>query len=494
MALINFYPVDEAKVGFEADQGILRELQAKYSFYAPNYKYDKRYKLGYWDGKISPINRKDKTIPKGLMSEIHSYLKAEGVDYNDEVEYFQGPKLTDVQITEFFKKIKGPFEPHKPQIDAFEDCISKGRNIILAPTSMGKSYAIHGLNAYYKLCKKRVLIIIHRAQLVLQLKSNFEDEYNSKGLYTTSTIYDDDNRTDVVITTWQSIKDAPADWLNEFDVIIGDEVHRFKSKIITEILGRASKVGFRHGFTATLDNNSEVDALTLQGLFGPPKQVITLKEQIAKGISAKPNVYVIVIKYSNEIRKELRRQIAEMKKQGQETPDFRVESGFLENLEERTALITQIANSLRGNTLVAFKNESHGKDLHRLISESSGFETFFVNGKVSKTKRFDIQKRIVTLNDSVSTVSFGTFAEGINIPNLNNLIIASQVKSAITVPQLVGRMIRLTDGKTDATIIDICDDLSHAGNDNIFLRHFKTRMKFYLKNQFNIKQKVITIG
>lgn len=493
MVDIEFRQLNNSVASFVTDAGLARELRSQFSFYASNYKWDKRYKLGYWDGTISPLNLKDRTIPVGLIPRVKRYLEEQRITYQDNTLSSEKIDLTDEQIRQFFEQ-HGPFTPHEPQIKALQHCLSEARNIILAPTSLGKSYIIHALNVWHTKKNRNVLILVHRANLVLQLQSNFVDEYLSEKYYSTSTIYDGKTvDSQVLITTWQSVKDLDSDWFNQFDVIIGDEIHRHKAKVITEIFNKADQVQYRHGFTATLDNDSDADAMVLEGIYGPPVQVTTLEQQIQDKISVTCDVFVVVLKYGSRHCKKLHQLIDIEKKAGKEHPDFVVESNFLENFNERTGIIANIATSLKGNTLVAYKKIEHGNQIFQAINDRTNITTYLINSKVPKSKRFDIQKNIEKLENSISVVSFGTFAEGINIPNLNNLVIGSQLKSSITVPQLIGRMIRQSFGKHKANIIEICDDLTYNGKQNIFLKHFKKRMEFYMRNRFKVKTKIIRI-
>lgn len=503
MSDITFFQSDHNYVQFRGDRDLLYELREKYSFYAANYKWDKRYKAGFWDGKISLINMKDLRFYAGLLPEIRRYLSNENIDFDDSRCFdLNNKSLSSDDVKELYKRINGPFVPHDSQILAVQHCIENGRNIILAPTSNGKSYIIHGLNAWYTKQKKRVLIIIDRSQLVLQLKSNFVDEYGSEPLYSTDTIYDDrESDADVVITTWQSVVDFPKSWFQQFDVLIGDEVHKFKAKSLISIINKCGHIAHRHGLTATLDNDSKTDALTLQGMFGPTIQTTTLQEQIADGVSARPIVYVIHLKYNNEARRELaklKREAIDLVRatgKGNEgAVGFQVESEFIENYYDRTQLISKIARSQVGNTLIAFRKEEHGRSIYKEIEVNYKGQHYFVSGRVAKEKRFAIVEHIKKLNESISVVSFGTFSTGINLPNANNLIVGSQVKSSITVPQLIGRMVRISAGKTTTNIIDICDDLRGSdGGDNVFMLHFKKRLEYYIKNNFEVKTKVIAI-
>jgi superfamily II DNA or RNA helicase len=499
MALINFYHIDQNYVGFNGSRDIITELRDKYSFYAKNYKWDKRFKMGYWDGKLSVLKLKENRMYAGMLDEIKRYLDEEGIEYDDTTRLVGKKSITSEQVLKFYQDIKGPFVPHDSQVDAFKACIDNGRNIVLAPTSNGKSYIIHGLNAYYTKRKFKTLIVINRSQLVLQLQENFVQEYGAD--YTVSTIYDENQDTDIVISTWQSLQNTDARWFEQFDVLIADEVHGFKAKSLVSLVDKCSHIAYRHGFTATLDNDSQTDAYALEGMFGRPIRTITLKEQIDQGISARPIVFVCMINYPVTDRRELVSDIKRIRAQAAtegrtvtEALPFQIEAKFLENHEGRNALIQKLVMSQKGNTFVAFKNQEHGKILLEKIKEVvTDKPIFFANGTVKKEKRFEMQKTIQGLKESVAVVSFGTFSTGVNITNLNNLIIASQLKSAITVPQMVGRMIRLTEGKTTANVIDICDDLSSGDSKNVFYRHFDERMKFYVKNGFDIRTKIVNL-
>lgn len=191
MSQINFFKIDNNYVGFRGNREILHELRSKYSFHTKNYKWDKRYKLGYWDGKISMLNLKDMRMYAGLLPEVKRYLEEEAIPYTDSSGIAAVNDWSEDDVLNLYKEIKGPFVPREDQVDAVLRCINEGRNIVLAPTSNGKSYIIHGINSYYRKNNLRVLIVIHRANLVMQLKDNFVNEYGAA--YTVSTIYDDNN-------------------------------------------------------------------------------------------------------------------------------------------------------------------------------------------------------------------------------------------------------------------------------------------------------------
>jgi len=75
----------------------------------------------------------------------------------------------------------------------------------------------------------------------------------------------------------------------------------------------------------------------------------------------------------------------------------------------------------------------------------------------------------------------GIFQQGINIPNLKYIILASPFKSKIRVLQSVGRALRKhSDKKNGAYIFDIHDHTNYFG------KHGDIRYKHYRHEKFNV--------
>lgn len=275
--------------------------------------------------------------------------------------------------------------------------------------------------------------------------------------------------------------------------IVVSNCHKFKAKSLQDIFDKCGHIQYRHGFTATLDNDSKVDKLVLIGMFGEVTRTATLKELIDAGQVARPTIYAIKLIYPSHKKKALREAIDLAKKSGKENPAFEVESDFIENDNERLNFIVNLESKLKGTTLIAFKKAEHGKAIFDLVKQQND-NVFFANYTVSKKKRHEIIKAIKQLDSSTGVVSLGTFSTGINIPNINNLIVATQVKSKITVPQLIGRTVRLSEGKTESFIYDIGDDLTNGKWNNIFLNHWEERLELYVKEGFKVVVKEINLN
>ena len=86
----------------------------------------------------------------------------------------------------------------------------------------------------------------------------------------------------VTITTWQSVYKLPRSFFVDYDVVIGDEAHLFKSKSLISIMSKLECAKHRFGFTGTLDG-TQTHKWVLEGLFGPSYKVTKTDELIKQG-------------------------------------------------------------------------------------------------------------------------------------------------------------------------------------------------------------------
>jgi superfamily II DNA or RNA helicase len=279
-----------------------------------------------------------------------------------------------------------------------------------------------------------------------------------------------------VISTWQSIYKMPKSWFDQFDVVIGDEAHLFKAKSLTSIMGKLTKCKHRFGFTGTLDG-TQTHKLVLEGLFGSVKKITTTADLIEQKHLANFQIKAIVLKYQDDIRKIMAGS------------DYQSEIDFIVRNDARNRFIKNLALSLNGNTLLLFQFvEKHGKILYDLISqEAVDRKVFFISGSIDGEKREEIRKIIETEQNAIVVASYGTSSTGINIRNLHNVIFASPSKSRVRNLQSIGRGLRTSDNKTNATLYDIADDLSWKTKKNHTILHFVERIKMYSEEKFPYK-------
>lgn len=456
------------------DMGIMKELSEYFTFFVPGYKFMPAYKCKAWDGKVRLYNAMNGTIYAGLEKYVEHFAKERGYTYeykydNSAVNY------SLIEAEEFLAKQKFTLQPRDYQIAAFVDAVRYARALFLSPTASGKSFIIYMILRYYL---RPTLIIVPTTTLVHQMHSDFADYGFKSDKYCHKIFSGQDKETDkpIVITTWQSIYKLPKNWFAKFDVVIGDEAHLFKSKSLSNIMGKLDQCKYRYGFTGTLDG-TKTHKLVLEGLFGPVNQVTTTKKLMDEKHLADFKIKILSLGYSDENKKVIN---------GLRYQD---EIDFLVSHEGRNNFIKNLSLSLEGNTLLLFQYvDKHGKLLYDMIKDNAGDrQVFFVHGGVKGEERDDIRGIVEQESDAIVIASYGTFSTGVNIRNLHNVIFASPSKSKIRNLQSIGRGLRKSDTKEAAVLYDIADDLTWRKKLNYTMRHMIERVKVYDEEKFEYK-------
>ena len=143
--------------------------------------------------------------------------------------------------------------------------------------------------------------------------------------------------------------------------------------------------------------------------------------------------------------------------------------------------------SLEGNTLALFNFvDKHGKVLYNMMQDAKR-PVFFVHGGVKGEDRDEIRQIVEKQKNSIIVASYGTFSTGVNIRNLHNIVFASPSKSRVRNLQSIGRGLRTADGKDEARLFDLVDDLRYKSWKNYSIEHFGERLKVYNEEEFPYK-------
>jgi superfamily II DNA or RNA helicase len=279
---------------------------------------------------------------------------------------------------------------------------------------------------------------------------------------------------DIITACWQSIYKADAEWFENFGLVIVDEAHLAQAKSLTGIMEKTPTVEHKFGFTGTLDG-SLCNEMVLEGLFGPIVKLVTTSELQEQGHLAQLRIKCIVLKYSDDQRKEVSKL------------DYPKELEWLFTNERRNNFIKNLALSLEGNTLLLFRYIAHGKLLYDKIKAESKDPVYYVAGSVEGEAREEIRKIVETHEKSIIVASSGVFSTGINIVHLHNIIASAPFKSKIRNLQSIGRGLRVSEKKDACTLFDISDDLIWKNRKNLTIRHLYDRIGIYNSEGFDYK-------
>lgn len=456
--------VDEVFMHVDCDDGLAKDLHDFFSFKVPGAKFMPSYKNKWWDGKVYLFSIKTHKIYIGLLPYVDEFCRERGFEFEGVADIL-GTKTREKVSQSWLADLKLPFEPRDYQIDALNETIQYGRQLLLSPTASGKSLIIYLLARYYD---KKTIIIVPTTSLVEQMTKDFEEYGYDKDvckIYSGQPVFP----ADITISTWQSFAKAPKEVLQGFDVVVGDEAHLFKAQTLKGILEKMKTTAIRIGTTGTLDG-SEVHRLQLEGLFGPVKKVITTKELMDSGTIANLSIECVILRHTK-----------------QKKMSYQDEMDYLVSNQQRNLFITNLVGSLRGNTLVLFQYiEKHGQPLwemfNPMVSRMNG-TLHYVHGGTDTEDR-EMVREIVDnpkKKNNVILASYGTFSTGVNIKKIDNVVFASPSKSRIRNLQSIGRGLRKADGKTEMRLFDISDDLQC---NNHTLNHLKERINIYNEENF----------
>ena len=451
-----------------------QEISEFFTFDVPGAKFMPMFRNRVWDGKIRLFSSDTGEIYVGLLPYVKKFCDSNKILYIIEkgVENDRNVVRKDVgaYIESLKPKSQGKFLKIRDyQVDAVHHALARNRALLVSPTASGKSLIIYSLVRYYQMKGLKTLILVPTTSLVEQMYTDFQDYGWNSDIHCQKIYqgYTTKIEKDVVISTWQSIYKMPRKYFDQFGCVIGDEAHMFKAKSLTGIMTKMHHCRYRFGLTGTLDG-TQTHQLVLEGLFGAVEKVVTTKQLIDKNTLAKLKIKCVILKH-NKIKEKM---------------TYAEEMDYLVSKESRNNFILDLCNTINGNTLCLFQLvEKHGKILYDGMKDKEN--VYFVYGGTDTDQREKIRGLVEGHKRSTTIASYGTFSTGINIRNINNIVLASPSKSKIRVLQSIGRGLRTSSTKDSILVYDIADDISYNERRNFTLNHFTERLNIYNEEQFD---------
>lgn len=481
MGKIVIQKLDEVKIRVLCDSATLRsDIKESFSYFVPNYRHMPKFKWGIWDGRLSLYDARNQTMYLGLFKKVKEFAESRECEFIYDPTEFQD---SDLDTSKFLSEFKSDYVLRDYQEKILPIIEKNKKGLFLSATGSGKSLMIYSV---IRTVNKPTLLVVPSVSLVGQMYKDFkkygaaDPNFNVENFVQQITAgKPKEVSKPVVISTWQSIYKLPPEYFQQFQLVIADEAHKDKANKLRELIEKCSKSEYRYGFTGTLDETM-VNVMILRGLFSDTYTLSTTAELMEIGHLAEMNLTQIILRYPTEVRKKRARKV------------YLEEIDFMLNSEARRNFITKLALRCPGNSLILFQFvEDHGQKIYEHLKEEAERRglvrhIFFIHGKVKAKDRLEIQD-FAEKNDGVIIVaSLGTFAEGVNIENLENLIFAFGLKAKITTLQGMGRGLR--KGRTGkVNVFDLCDDLTWKSWVNYSMRHGLERLTIYQKEKFDYK-------
>jgi superfamily II DNA or RNA helicase len=420
------------------------------SFEPNNARYTNAYKNGTWDGKYKLFNKETFSFPSGLLDSIIDDLELDGYSY--QIKYmYQKPILHQYQW-----KIKNVVLRDYQLESITQSCI-KERGILQLPTGSGKSIIAGGIIAKFGV---NTLFLVHTKDLLYQTYSTFSFlfptlkigilgdghcDIQSITIATIQTIapkisfkydqygdyeydieqeYEEDDIIQIKMEKQTSVSnEVILKLLEQSKLIIFDECQHCPAISSYKILMNCS-TPYKFGLNATPFRNDGFE-MKIEAGIGQVIYKITASKLIQTGYLVNPHIKFIKLPSMS---------IAKKSNYGSVYRQY-----IVDNLTRNTIIKVLALKHAEENKqiLILVKHIRHLNILHTLIPQSQ-----IIEGKMKGKERTDILESFKQCQFRVLIAT--TLAdEGLDVPNLNVLILAGGGISKTKAMQRVGRVIRL---------------------------------------------------
>lgn len=377
------------------------------------------------------------------------------VDYSEFIDYYR----TNYEIIKKQKEISRQEEvislehyrlqPNKMQIEFInnlrkikEDKASHA--LLISATGTGKTYA--SAFALREENVKKALFLVHREQIAKQAMATYKKVFGSTRTFGLLSGNSKDYEADFLFSTMQMM--AKEESLNkfdrqEFDTIVIDEVHRAGAESYQRIMNYFQPQ-FYLGMTASPDRTDDFDIYKL--FHHNIAYEIRLQQALEEDLLCPFHYFGIT---DLEIDGEVFDDAAGVRNFANLVSDDRVDY-----IIKQADYYGHSGERVKGLIFCSRKDEA--KELSEKFNQR-GYHTQFLSGDASQEKREECIERLVTDTghdklDYIFTVDI--FNEGVDIPEINQVLMLRPTESPIIFIQQLGRGLRKSMGKEYVVILD----------------------------------------
>lgn len=441
-----------------------------------NPDYDKKKRMGFWTGgipktiKLFNQDQENLYTPIGCFEDIWKIHPVQK-DYKDYSVSIPRKIKSNIVLRDY----------QKPCANALKKYVN---GIFVLPAGTGKTQV--GLECAAML-KQHTLWLTHTKELLNQAKERCENNL----VCSTSVISDGkcDVSGDIVFATVQTLSniiDKDIIKQNEFGLIIVDECHHLatnaESVMMFEKCINYFCARYKLGLTATLHRADGLQTTTTKILGNVIYELKknSTKDKLIGYYEGKPIVEVPAYLFQvpaniNVIHTGYNTENKDVFDINGGTIVFTKLITDLAMNNKRNKLILDISNMLDDYTIIISERVDQLHYLNEKLPSS-----ICLDSKLSKKKREKVVEDYKSGKYKVLLASYSLVAEGLDVPMLKNIIMASPVKDERLVIQSIGRCQRPHEGKKIANVYDLVDDVA------ILERFFTKRKSVYKKEGWKV--------
>jgi superfamily II DNA or RNA helicase len=226
-----------------------------------------------------------------------------------------------------------------------------------------------------------------------------------------------------------------ADFFKQFSIVDLDEMHIGAADTYLKCLQTFTAMYFV-GQSATTWRTDRMEKMT-EGILGKVGYVFSRKEAEEKGYISKANINII-----KGIKTENR------------DDSFQTALKEITHSEDRNNTIAEIVKKCPKPCLIMTDRVNHQNNIAKAL-RNNGIGYTIIKGE-TKTNEREIIKNKFGKNE-ISVIISTIWKKGTDIPSIASLIMAYPTKSDVNTIQMIGRALRLSEGKKIAEVFDIQD-------------------------------------
>jgi superfamily II DNA or RNA helicase len=479
MSLITFQNLPKNKILISTE--VLPMIRERLSVKDKSAKFIKKQNPYYADRKYC-ITKSGK-FEAGMFFEIIKCLKELNLYSDITVDGDLFKKIRpEFGMPESFELSKLSLIPYDYQVDAVMSMFKQGRGTILIGTGGGKTLIMSlFLKTLFDNIKPfKTLVIVPTIQLVEQTYSDMIEygippEYVSK--WSGNNKFIDAN---IIIAGDDILQSDNSDtsFLRDIEILIIDEVHIVKRQNEINRVIDDTTTPHRFGFTGTLPEEI-IDQWNITGKIGKVIYERKSKELRDDEVLSPVNITILDIEYNTKTNLELLDIKDPTKSPYQKELEFCTTNHF------RNEIISIIAKTTKGNTLVMVDRIAHGELLLTMLKTRTNKDIYFIQGSVDVNDREVVRKIMEENSNVVCIVISSLFSTGINIKNIQYIILCTPGKAKVKLIQSIGRGLRLHKDKKRLVVYDVADNFKYSA------KHLTKRLKLYQSEKLDYEIKKI---
>jgi len=472
---------------------LLKRIDLLFSYMVQGAFFSPQYRAGRWDGRIRLLNKRNYSFQIGLLFRLLKFLELENIEYKieDKRELLDCDNLKLLREIEEGKILYDDIKLRDYQVEAIKSFFKTHYNLPLTrgifylPPRSGKTLLTGTLGLV--LNSYPLLFIVHRIDLAYQTRNVFQQLFNRKiGIVGDGKF--DINSTNVIVSTIQSIcssfnikiskdeekekeinnkqKEKFKEIINKVKTVISDECHVSSSEIWQRLPQYLKSIEYGIGCTGTPFREDGADLLVEQ-LWGNIIYELPREEAVNNNHILPIKTYFIQLPEINVSKLDWQTQ----KKEGLNNNVYLIDA--VEKIVKR-------AEKKNMTSVIVVREKSQGNRIAERLKCS------YLHGGVDGEERMRVydllnKKRIKTIVSTVTDI-------GVDIPSLDNVIVAGLSKSKVLAFQRIRCGTPYKDKKF-GNIFVLCPNINTGKEKNYLKNHWKRLMNIYKKEKtFQIKE------